>query len=147
MAMLRDHTWRVKASGYATARRFSDGSGTIQMHCFLMGEVGIDHRNGIKLDNRRDNLRRANQSQNNGNAKKFKKACTSRYKGVSRVNEGWTAKIQYEGRKKHLGTFSIEEEAAVAYDEAARRTFGEYACVNFPKDGERSCDRGDPSAI
>jgi len=39
----------------------------------------------------------------------------------------------------HIGRFGTEEEAALAYDEAARSLHGsEFARVNFPRDGERS---------
>jgi hypothetical protein len=37
----------------------------------------------------------------------------------------------------HLGIFSDEEVAGHAYDKAARKHYGVFACVNFPKDGER----------
>ena len=41
-----------------------------------------------------------------------------------------------------IGRFSVEKEAAEAYDEAARKHFGEFAALNFPREGERSCLEG-----
>jgi hypothetical protein len=43
----------------------------------------------------------------------------------------------WNGEVRHLGYFALPEEAARAYDTAARRLFGEYAAVNFPGIGER----------
>jgi hypothetical protein len=49
------------------------------------------------------------------------------------------------GKKIYLGVFpfTIEGEvaAANAYDDCARGLFGEFAVLNFPRDGERSASR------
>ena len=64
---------------------------------------------------------------------------TSRYKGVSwskKVsNTKWTAQIQEDGKKTHLGIFNSEEEAARKYDEAAVRLGRP---LNFPATGEEA---------
>ncbi len=41
------------------------------------------------------------------------------------------ATICHQGKKKYLGLYDDEIEAAEAYDDAAKDLFGEYACVNF----------------
>jgi hypothetical protein len=95
---------------------------------YMTGEWvdGIDHEDGVTNNNRWLNLREANQFQNSGNAK-LSKANKSGYKGV----------IAKEGRhtaaccRKYLGSFSTAEEAALAYDEEARKIFGEFARTNF----------------
>ena len=97
----------------------------------------VDHGSGGRLDNQRHNLRLATRSQNlaakigTGFWQGRKK--TSSYRGVC---SGWkgifTAQISFEGRKKHLGSFDSEEDAARAYDAAARNAFGEFAKCNFP---------------
>lgn len=63
----------------------------------------------------------------------FKKRTTSPFRGVSwkRNQQKWLATIREAGRTLTLGTFADDEEAAAAYDRAARRVFGARAKLNF----------------
>lgn len=90
-----------------------------------------DHINGDGLDNRRCNLRICTPSQNLANSRK-RKGTTSQYKGVSwgQKSQCWTAAIDEGGQDVYLGHFDDEEEAAIAYNYAARRLYGEYARLN-----------------
>jgi hypothetical protein len=88
----------------------------------------VDHINGDRLDNRRENLRIVTRSQNAMN----RKWNGSKPKGVSRNYnprslKPFTARIQFNGKPIFLGNFSTVEEAAQAYNEAAAKYFGEYA--------------------
>lgn len=95
-----------------------------------------DHINGNGLDNRRSNLRIASTSQNHYNRRKLKilmgKPTTSKYKGVRWENDRkrWRVDIRIDGKKKFLGRFTSEIEAALAYNRAASSAFGEYARLN-----------------
>ena len=83
-------------------------------------------------NNQLTNLRYMTVSQRQMSIQKHKLG-SSRFKGVSRVggNKGkWAAHITVNSSRKHLGTYEHEEEAAVAYDLAAKDLFGEYARLN-----------------
>lgn len=90
----------------------------------------VDHINGNKLDNRRCNLRICLPSQNKKNSQKSPKARISKYKGVTKRYHRWEASIKTDGKTLHLGYFDTEDEAAMAYNKAAIRLFGEYANPN-----------------
>lgn len=87
-----------------------------------------DHKNRQTLDNRRSNLRTANPAQNAHNAKGTGGA--SGYKGVNKNGNRWRAQIRINGKTTHLGNFKSQRQAAKAYDEAAKKHFGEYAWTN-----------------
>jgi len=95
----------------------------------VAGEV--DHENQDKLDNRRGNLRLATHAQNGCNRGKQKNN-TSGFKGVSwnKSKGKWCAQIWHRGKKKHLGYFFDKIQAALAYDKAATKLHGTFACCN-----------------
>lgn len=74
----------------------------------------LDHRNGIRSDNRFENLREANQSQNMQNrhsAKTGKKGLL----GAFPCRNKWKAIIKSQGKYIYLGVFETNEEAHEAY--------------------------------
>jgi len=93
----------------------------------------VDHINGVRDDNRWENLREATNQQNQWNSSSAKNS-SSRYVGVSWDTYAckWGAYICPENRKVHLGYFSCEIEAAKVRDRAAKEVFGEYARINLP---------------
>ncbi|MEK6879410.1 MAG: AP2 domain-containing protein [Nanoarchaeota archaeon] len=98
-------------------------------------DLQVDHRNRNKLDNRRKNLRFCNNSQNHQNQGISKKN-TSGYKGVNYIKskwrvKRWRAQIRVNGKNLTIASFNTKEEAALAYNQAAQKYFGEYARLNF----------------
>jgi hypothetical protein len=108
----------------------------ISMHRVILGVSGfenkVDHRDGDGLKNTRENLRACTNAQNIRNRPKDSVPTASRFKGVtwSRRNQRWFARICFDGKQIHLGSFRIEEDAARAYNEAATRLFGDFARLN-----------------
>ena len=88
----------------------------------------IDHINGIKTDNKIQNLRLATNSQNCSNREKQSNN-TSGYKGVCFIKskEKWRARIGYSGKKIDIGFFDTAKEASYAYKEKAIELHGEFA--------------------
>lgn len=108
------------------------------LHHLVMGkpEEGfeVDHINGNPLDNRKENLRFCTRMQNSHNTRNK----AGRHKGVhyNKKNENlstkkvWTAQITKDYRIHHIGSFTSENEAALAYNEKAKELYGEYARLN-----------------
>lgn len=105
----------------------------------------VDHSRGGELDNRLSNLRQATNKDNVRNSR-LKVTNTSGYKGVSwnKNERKWLSNILVSGHLIRLYGGSCKITAAHAYDDGARKHFGEFACVNFPREGERgarlTCD-------
>lgn len=108
----------------------------INMGRFILGVKGgiIDHINGDGLDNRRENLRVCSCAQNAQNKMKgTTRTFSSKYKGVTIHKKGrWQSGIYVNKKHVFLGLFVSEKDAALAYDVAAKKYFGEYARPNFP---------------
>jgi hypothetical protein len=103
----------------------------------------VDHINLNKLDNRRDNLRMCTPAENLRNVGARNRH--SNYKGVRFYKNRWVAEIGINYQHVYLGRFKLEEEAAKAYDKAARELHGEFARTNFQEDDmQHDTDRHTP---
>lgn len=76
-----------------------------------------------------------------GKSNNRRKAKTSKYVGVYKVNQKrlkcWAAEIRKNKKRYHLGYFYTEEDAAKAYDIGALTLYGDQAITNFPMENYR----------
>lgn len=137
---LNKHLWQiVKCKNTSYARRKKTVSKGKRIDIYMHQEIlktrcGMmsDHINRNGLDNRECNLREVTNSQNmqNCNPRKGK----SIYRGAYQKAKGkkWYSRIRTgKGKRLYLGSFDSEIDAAKAYDDAARKYYGEHAAVNF----------------
>lgn len=126
------YKWYTSSKGYAV--RTYKGK-TICLHREILNVskgLEVDHINGDRLDNRRENLRIVTSHQNGLNKIKRKEA-SSKYKGVHKCSRSgkYIARIMLGSKRKYLGLFLSEEEAAKAYNKEALKLHGEYASLNL----------------
>ena len=134
------HKWCVRKSKckeYASRSHHTKScSYVVRMHRKILGvydaNLQVDHINGDGLDNRKANLRICTNAQNAWNARKTRNNAVSQFKGVAlnRKTGKWVASIGLHWQRICLGTYLYEKDAAVAYNEAAKRYFGEFAKLN-----------------
>lgn len=88
----------------------------------------VDHINHNGLDNRRSNIRICTLCQNSLNQRP---RGVGPYKGVTFYGRKFYAKITNNGITKHIGAFHSLNEAASAWNDAAREIHGKFAYQNF----------------
>lgn len=137
--ILKHIKWYVKRSshGYKTfyAATWINGK-NYTMETFLFprsNDLLIDHIDRNGLNNQRSNLRQATKSQNQWN-RGIDKNNSSGYKGVSGIyrknSTSYRAYIKIKNKLIRLGHYQTPEEAALVYNEAARKYHGEFAFQN-----------------
>ena len=130
---LDKYKWYLSKRGYPVT---NIGYEKVRLHNLIINKYDdglvTDHINRDKTDNRRFNLRRITQVNNNYNSPP--KGGLSKYKGVHKKRDRtkWSARIMLNGNVISLGHYLLESDAAKAYDKAAKQYFGEYAYLNFP---------------
>ena len=139
--VLAQHNWcarRQRHAWYAVRTIRAGGRRMIMMHRVVTdapADMEVDHEKHRPMaakvvDNRKANLRVCTHIENTRNVRPQRNG-TSRFKGVT-WNKGagkWVAQIYIDGKKKYLGYFTDELEAARAYDAAAEH-FGDFALIN-----------------
>ncbi|MEM1188173.1 MAG: HNH endonuclease [Pseudomonadota bacterium] len=80
----------------------------------------IDHRNGVRSDNRIKNLRDVTNQENQHNQRKASRNSSHGYLGCSPNGRRWQAHIKVNGYKKYLGLFKTPQQAHEAYMKAKK---------------------------
>ncbi|MFH1739786.1 MAG: AP2 domain-containing protein [bacterium] len=136
---LNQHKWHTADRGmwFYARRTITMESGRrikVLMHRQIIqtpAGMDTDHIDGNGLNNQRENLRNCTRSQNQWNSR-INANNTSGAKGVSwyKSRNVWVSHIGVNGKRKTLGYFADTKTAALAYDNAAREYFGEFAKTN-----------------
>jgi hypothetical protein len=119
----KDYKWRINDKGYIITDIKGEQGKKLRLHRFLMDcpdDMVVDHINHDRFDNRKSNLRICTQQQNSWNKK-----CIGVFFDNSKNR--WCARININGKSKHLGYFKTKEEAIKARKQAEINYFGEYA--------------------
>lgn len=123
---IKNYTWNLNARGYVQT---GGGNNIILLHRFILDApkgVLVDHKDLDRLNNRKDNLRLCNQSQNMYNKPVLDRNKCG-IKGLYYNGFSWTASINCDGKKLHIGSFSSIEDAIDAYNKKATEVAGEFA--------------------
>jgi len=130
--------WRLNAYGEVVAEKYPNGRENKRVH-YKMGRLvaktpkglTVDHINGNKLDNRKENLRNCTLYENNLNKDK-RRHNTTGFKGVDffKQYQKYRARVRYDKKEYHLGYFDNAEDAAKAYNIKALELHGEFARLN-----------------
>jgi hypothetical protein len=142
--------WRVTQSTtgrprVVTSLRTPEGVRSLTLGKFLMkppkGKQVYPRRFNEGLDYRKDNLVVCTVGERQRLLPKRRVETTSKYRGVSyqKSTGKWRAGIQIEGKTINLGEFASEHDAALAYNKAARKYFGDLAYQNSV--GRKMTDR------
>lgn len=136
-APLAMHRWRMNRDGYPVRnKKTTTGISVVALHQDVaMRHFGslpkwplrLDHKNRIKTDCRRDNIR-VSDAVLNGQNSKIRKDNRSGVSGVFRREPGrWMAYVKVNGKRKYLGTHATLKDAARAVRKEKQRYWPDHA--------------------
>jgi hypothetical protein len=128
--------WNKRAKSFYVRGREKGTKKIWLLHRYIINAKAgeeIDHIDHNTLNNKKSNLRIVTHSQNIMNSLK-KSSASSVYKGV-RVYIRYVVFF----RKKYIGLYDSEKEAAMAYDKAAYKFDPIHCSLNFPQ--LQQCER------
>lgn len=130
---VQGYTWRAAVGPHTVYAATGSSGNNIYMHRLIKPPplgMETDHIDGNGINNRYNNLRHATHRQN---LISRKTESASGYRGVSLTRSGrWQAQLDSRKARRYLGAYDTAEEAARAWDEAAKELYGEFAVLNFP---------------
>lgn len=97
---------------------------------YMTGEwppVHVDHKNGVRTDNRWDNLRSADRSQNQWN-RPAQSDNSCGYKNICKSKKSWRIRIEHKGKAKEVYGFETPEDAHEFACLMREMMHGEFAC-------------------
>jgi len=126
------HTWYLHRSG-SVITRTEGGANTRTMQSMVLDappRTWVGFRDSDRLNCRKANLYLRNQ----GVEVQRRPPVKGQYKGVTHLKNGkWKARIMVDGKSITIGSsYRTEHDAALAYDRAAVKYFGQDAYLNFP---------------
>lgn len=128
--LVKGYAWYYTKRGYVEYNR--KGYSAIKLHRLINNTPEgflTDHINRDPLDNRCSNLRPATKAQNNMN-RGIPAHNTSGFRGVNKDGNTWYARLTHAGVLYERRGFTSKAEAAKAYNELAKKHFGEFAWLN-----------------
>lgn len=123
--------WKWCCSGNGAVHRNIGGQKRQYMHRLIMNNPErqvIDHINGNRLDNQRNNLRSCSQQENTFNGK-TRKNNRSGYKDIwwDMQRKKWFVQIMRDGKKYSIGRFIKLEEAIEARNRELYELHGDFS--------------------
>lgn len=98
-------------------------NGHIKMHRLIMDAPAgmvVDHINGNKIDNRRDNLRIATHSQNSINTP------SRDMRNIEYRNGSYCVRMRVNNERIYIGNYKYLGDAKIARDDASKKYHGQY---------------------
>lgn len=138
---IEEHSWRITKGTTGRPRvvaslKTPKGYRNVTLGAFLMkppkGKQVYPRRFNEGLDYRKGNLIVCTLKERQRLLPKKRIDASSVFRGVSfmKASGKWRAGIEVEGKALNLGDFDTEEQAALAYNKAARSHFGDVAYQN-----------------
>lgn len=134
---IKNYYWNFDDKGAVCTKTYPQNS-TLYIHRVIMEvedhNTQVDHIKHNRFDNRKSQLRIADNKHNNRN-KGLVKRNTTGITGVyyNKKSGSWYAQIKVNYKIIHLGSFKTKEEATEARKQAENKYFGEWSYDNSQK--------------